>query len=156
MHIPSLLATAVFMGSLVCLALLLRAIFVYPRFKKVSRLLNSGISSFSLFRWQTRGLYRGRTINYDSTFGDDRGDRFYVQPQYNSPEEKLFILHYPKPTKNTFLIRGRVVLYPPSKLTQDKIIEIFDELVNACEIVERGLSYYSQKASLKTGKTYGK
>ncbi|OQA51044.1 MAG: hypothetical protein BWY44_01308 [Candidatus Omnitrophica bacterium ADurb.Bin292] len=100
-----------------------------------------------------RGRYRGRKIVYTYRMSERRATAYYnisVEPKILLPEQKGFILDYPRPTQNTQLVRGKIrysrrslfgegffdtklCLFSPGEVS-----EVLEELSEAARRVESG------------------
>jgi len=101
-----------------------------------------------------RGRYQGRRVVYVYRMSDERSSADYdisMEPRVALPEQKWFLVDYPRPTQNTRLIRekiryskrsffrgglfnlGNLLLFSP-----EEVREVLQELSEAARRVETG------------------
>lgn len=102
-----------FFGVIFCLGIIARFFILYPRLAKIAKLFNTEVNYISFYHWEVVGEYKGRivSIEYGKTRSLD-SDGFYIEPKSNIPAQKLFVINYPRPTKHTKLLYGRIYYDP--------------------------------------------
>ena len=133
--------------------------FVYRRifhcasvnFDTLATLVNSSqrVNSFSQATFA--GIYKGRKVELQCPFFDKgRARIFSIEPLNAPPSKKMFMLQYPRPTRNTQL-KGNKVFYSPEGFfnkgdsyykiySREELVQILEELVEGAHNVEIGIT----------------
>jgi hypothetical protein len=97
--------------------------------------------------FEVEGLYKGRKVRLNRSHSDNINRYFYVEMEvrFNPGGQKLFMINYPRPTKNTIL-KGNSLIYKdkfilfggPTTYTKEEYSRILEELSEAAQKVEAG------------------
>jgi hypothetical protein len=125
---------------------------VSANFDTLGTLIQSSQRVNSFYQVTLSGFYKGRRVELQCPFFDKGGSRtFFVEPLNVRAEQKLFMLEYPRPTRNTQL-KGNKVFYSHRAFfntgddyykiySREELVQILEELREAAHNVETGISY---------------
>ncbi|MFA5119452.1 MAG: hypothetical protein WC695_11505 [Candidatus Omnitrophota bacterium] len=139
-------------------------LFVAQCYKKLYERANMSIEAFSevlegasrndtFLAKSLTGFFKGRKImvSYSTGDNDNNSSNPCVELRCPVPKEKLFVLSYPRPTQNTFLMGNKVYYNRAISFlkkgdwlwnnigvySKQECLEILEELSRAAEIVEK-------------------
>jgi hypothetical protein len=148
---------------LALIAVIIVYYFVYRRisqcasanFDTLGTLVNSSQRVTSFSQATFTGFYKGRKVELQCPFFDKGRSRTFIIEPLNVPaQQKIFILQFPRPTRNTQL-KGNKVFYSPGGFlnkgdsyykiySTEELVQILEELTDAAHNVETGISYRSK------------
>lgn len=116
-----------------------------------AKILNSKVKQASFISQKVvEGDYKGRKIIFQTVATRSRTMEVKIIPRSAPRKQKkfvdfLFVVFLSKPTKNTYL-EGKEIYYQESikAHTEQEIIDIFEELSRAAEVVESNSPYYKK------------
>lgn len=129
-----------------------------PDLTIIAKILHTDVNS-GHFKSTVEGNYKGRIINVKEHHSSE-GSKidFRVIPLKVPREQKKFMINYPKPTKYTHIKDGIINFDFPhiwqrdtykGKWNEEQLSKVFDEMIEAAEIVESDAQFYKGKLGEK-------